>query len=646
MQLLSLSENTSSKSNPVSASSSHKFDGLDPVDIPLADMQQYVTPVTKNNDSTFLPQTEYCDPLSSASPISIHNNHIPGTTWPIFPHYAASGNHNHSASQRISPKKAKPRRESKLDNECYVNEMYVSDDDIDYHIDSIDSIESISKVNQNPEKRGSFKDTNAVKRNIDQSVKNENSEKQLFLNSQARNKGRDQQLILNSKAAKANSPKLKQVNKPNGSRITNVHPFPPQANFVQNQSPYFANQARFFSSFASSSFSNPFTQPRGNVPSSQYYRPPSQASFRPPVSHQLIRPRFITLGNQGPTHSLPGTAAPVGDKTQNHSLPTSNNTSAPKAVTTYGQGPNHPTQTALIGNSSIGPNHLAQATTLKHTNKGPNGSLPIVSTYGSKDHNHHALTTSTMAFDNKDSNYLGSVSTITHGKKRSNNPTPTTTSMTYGTKGPNPLGNATTLTHSTRQPIHSISNTFIHGNKGPNIPTTTNTSMTYGTEVTDSPRQTSTVTHAGRQPIHSIPITSTYGAKGHNYPASITTPVVRGNKVFNHSLPATAITHGSKVPNYPVPNTSTRDKASYGAKESDPVQSTNKARDGGGSNHPRSVTPTHGGSWQHHTIPITAAVPYDKKASNHSASTMDVDKGSTYGHKEQSKSEEGVQGIP
>lgn len=629
MQLLSLSENTSSKSNAVIDSSSHKFDDLDPVDIPLADVQHYLTPATKNNDSS--------DPLSSTSPISFHNNHIPSTTWPMFPHYAPTKNQNHLSSQRILPKKAKLQRDSKLDNEFNVNEMYVSDDDIDGHIDSINCIESTSKVKQNPANHGSFKDTNAVKRNIDHSVKNDNSEKQSCLNSQARYKGSDQQSFLNSKAAKANNTKLKQVNKPNGSGITNAHPFPPQANFLQNQSPYFANQARFFPSFSSSSFSNPFIQPRGNVPSGQYYRPPSQAGVRPPASHQLFPPRFITPGNHRPTHSLAATAMPVGNKTQNHSLPTS------ATVTTNGmQGPIHPTQAVLIGNSSKVPNHLAHASTLKHANKGHNQPVPVSSTYGSKGHNHHAPTATTMMYDNKDSNFFAPVSTIAHGRIRCNNPTPTTTSMTYGT-----LGKSTTLTHSNnRQPIQSISDIFTHGNKGPNIPTPTNTSMTYGTKATDPPGQANTLTHAVRQPIHSIPTTSTYGAKGHNYPVS-TTSVVYGNRGSGYSLPASSIIKGSKVTNYPIPNTSTHDnKASYGTKGSNSVQSTTITHDGGGSNHPRSMTPTHGGSGQHHIIPVTAAVPYDKKASGHSASTIGVNKGSNYVHKVQSKSEESVQGIP
>ena len=633
MQLLSLSENTSGRNN-AAASSSHKLDGIDPVDIPLSDMQQYLTPVTKTSDasqldaSTFIPQTQHCHPLSSTCEIPFHNNPIPGTAWPVIPNYAASKSQNYLAGRRISPKKAKLQSDSKLVDVLNINETYVSDDDIDDHIDFIDPIPSSSKVNQNHENHGGVKDTNIVKQNIGHGKGNENSVKQSGLNSQARNKGNDEQLFLNSKVVRPNNPKLKQMSKLNGNRATNPHPFPPQAASLQNQS-YLANQARFFPRFPPS-FSNPFMRPLGSVSSEQYYRPRSQP--RLPVPHQLIPPGFITPGNKPPNYSLTPPAVPVETKQQkNHSLPISKNTSTSIAAnTTSMQGLIHPTQ-------SIGPSQPVQATT--HANKGQNHQVLVTSTHGSKGNNHFAPTTTNVPYGNKGSNHLPPTSGISHGRKRSNNTTLTTTSMTYGKKEPNPLGKATTLTHNNRQLTHSISDTFKQGDKEPNIPIPTNSFTTYSTIVTDSSGQ---VTHGDRQPIHSIPINSSQGTKGLNYPTSTTTSVLHGNK-RSHSLSEPTITHGSKAHNHPIAKTSPREnKASSGSKESNPAQSTTITHDGDCPNHPRSMSPTKGSN---QTIPVTVAVPYDKKVSGHRESTMGVDKGSNHVHREQSKSEERVQGI-
>jgi hypothetical protein len=640
MQLLSISDSNSSKTNVGSSSSRRKFDDIDPVDTPLPDMQRYHTPGTKDlpteqfDFSAFLPQTQYPDPFSTTKPTSFGTNPAFGTARP--------------------PTVPKVQSGTKLTDGFNENETYVSDDDIDA-IDCIDSIDTTGKkVNQNGANHRNVKGTNIVEQNVSHGMRKKSRENQSFPNDKApANKGRDQQSFVNGKPVKVNNPQQKQVNKLNGGRTTSPHPFAPQLNFQQNQS-YLANQAQYFSSFPSSAFPHPFIPPRGNMPPGQYHRPPPHPGFRnpvlpQPVPHHPFPMRSVTPGNKGPNNFLPTASVTYGNKVPHHSLPTGANQSKP--MTDGFKAPNHslPNHSMSYGNihsMSYG-NKSSPMTVTTDGFKGSNN-LSATLTNGFNRPNHPAQAT---IHGNKRLNHPVP-NTSTHGSKRPNL-APTTTSMAYGNKGFNHSVPATTITHGNIGPNHPIPNTSTYGNKRPIYPTPTTTPMTYGAKGSNAAQANTPRGNIG--PNHPIPNTSTYGNKGPIYPTPTTTSMAYGTKGsnvaqantiphngFNHAIP-NASTHGNIGPIYPSPTTTSM---TYGTKGSKSAEETTIAHGNKGSNHPRSITPTHVSRAPNHLTPTTNSMTHDNRASQSSSTTSVSNKGSNNMQRGYSNSPTRMQGTP
>ena len=680
-----MSENNSSKTNDGAFSSSRKFDSIDPVDTPLPDMQRYLTPDIKDCTTdqselpTFLSQTQYRDPFPTTKPFPLGNDPTLGTARPMFPNYAdLVGNESLFASQKTSPTEPKDQNGSKLSDGFNENETYVSDDDIDDDIgdhiddridsvaciDNIDTVKKSDESNQNSANRGNFKDRNIVEQN----VTNKSSESQSFLNDKTGNKARDEKSFLSSKPFKANNPQQKQVSKPYGSRTTSPRPFGPQLNFAQNHSSYFANQAQYFPSFTSSTFSHPFIQPPRNMPPGQYHRPPQHPGFGPRVPRHPVPMRSITPGNRGPSHPSPTASMMYGNLAANHSLPIVSKTysnmranqSAPMNVTIDGfKGFNYHSPTTFTTNSFKETNHPARATT--PGNKRPNQPMSVTSARGSKNPNIIPPTNS-IAYANKGFNHAAPATAITHGNKGPNRPfpitsthaskepdnlAPNTTSMPYGSKGSNTV-QAATMTHGNKGPNHSIPNTSPHGNKGPMYPTPTThntaqaTTMTHGNKGSNHPRP-NTPTHGNKGPV--CPTPTTNGSKGPN--AVQATTVTNSNKGPNHAMPS-APTHGNEGPICPTPVTTTPNT----------VQAITLTQYGNkGSNHSIPNTSTHGNTAPIYPTPTTngtkgpniaqaITLTHGNKGSNLTAPKQTVgNKGSNNRHSGYSNSQTRLQGT-
>ncbi|XP_028401375.1 uncharacterized protein LOC114524483 isoform X2 [Dendronephthya gigantea] len=394
MQLLTLSESMNSKNSVGMSSSSRKFDDIDPVDIPLPDMNQYLHPDTKDftenqlGSSISLPNSQFPVPKPKRNPVS-------GTARPMFPNYDPIPPRN--------PSQVEPR---KVSDRFYEDELYVSDDDINEQLDSVSRIDrsgknesvddkSIGKVQQNRSKN---------------SLRNKNSENQSFND---------------------NNP----VNIHNSKRTNSPHPFELQFNLPPNR--YFVNQARYFSNLTSTPRSHQFVQTRGNTPSGQYQRP---------TQHQRYpTPRYPT---PAPRHFNPTTTHPATVETD---LRAFNNPLSAKSRTNSAKMRNYPAQATSVAVAnkeepitSSQANHPEEGTTVATSSRRYNNATSVLSAPTSEGPNHPSPANGINGPNDP------IPTTIGHGRKGTNSARPT-----HGIKEPN-FPTTSTVKYSSKVSNHSL----------------------------------------------------------------------------------------------------------------------------------------------------------------------------------------------
>ena len=472
MQLLTLSESRENKNSVGASSSSRKFDDIDPVDIPLPDMNQYLNPDSKDFTENQLD-----------SPVSLSNSQYPvpkprknaasGTARPMFPNYMPilSGN----------PSQIEP---SEVSDGFHENELYVSDDDISEQLDSVRCIDRIGR-NENVD------DKNIGKR-----------AQQSFSKNSLKNKSRGNQSFND------NNLEQKQVNIHNGKRTTSPHTFEHQFNFPANQ--YFVGQARYFSNLTSTPFSHQFVQTQGNIPPGQYHRPIQHSAFRPPM------PCHPTM----PCHVNSTSSMTCSNKETNMSA-------HPATVETDVTAFKNPLSATFETNNTKMRNHPTQATSITPVNeKGLSHSMPITSTRADHPEEETNVTASVRNYNNakpflptqasKEPNHPSSA----NGTKGPNNPIPTT--IAHGKRGFN-RARPITPAHGIKEPSCPTTSSVTHGSKLTNhspraVP---ETSPIHQPNLNKGHRQ-STPANVTKVPNHSNPPNSRNNGKEYN-------DVVRGN---------------------------------------------------------------------------------------------------------------------
>ena len=572
-QLLNMCENNGRKANNGSLSSTRRIDSIDPVDTPLPDMGRYLNSEIKSCNthqldfSTFPPSTKFTDFSSTTKPSTLGNNLTLGTAQSVSPNYPDTGNKKLSESKKNSVIEPKVKTDSNLSDGFNDNETYISDDDdTDEHIDSMDRIGSIDsinkndKVNQSGANRGSSKDAHVVGQNL----RSKMDASQSFLDNKAGTMASNQQSPANGQSFKPKKTQQKQESRAFGSRTISPHPFAPQM-LPNNQSSYFANQARYFSTLVPGTFSHPFIPSHGMLLPGQYHRLPQQPDFMPRVPRHPV----------GPAHSLPTASMIRGDKAPSYPSPqtmsmTCDNARGtqslrmnvaadgvrgpmhstafiPGGINRPNRRPNPPNDTTPIAAGNKASNHAVAANTVKRDNKPPNLLVPNTFTHGNKGSNY--LKTNTTAHDNKEPG-RPTTNTTTNINKGPNHAIPNTS---HGNKGSNRTVLNTT-THNNKGLNHTIPDTTTHGNKGPNHPTPN--SATYrnngpanSTSITNSMKnatnradteQNATVTHYNKEPNHPAPNGTTRNSKGSVTSACEATSAAQ----------ATTTPHGSKGSNH------------------------------------------------------------------------------------------------